>query len=93
MGKLGTSKSSKAHLNLGLICPHSLFHKRDYYKKIKVVVADINRGQSNKGGFKFLDKFKFEQANVHMIMMKVNPSPTGNVGFIKTILLRYYVLY
>ena len=75
--KIGSSKGNVTQLNLGLICPHSMFNKRDYIKKIKSAVDDINTPSKKRKKFKFLEKFQFKFENVHMIMMTVNPSPTG----------------
>ena len=54
-----------------------MFNKRDYIKKIKSAVDDINTPSKKRTKFKFLEKFQFKFENVHMIMMTVNPSPTG----------------
>ena len=75
MGTLGTGKGNEPQLNVGVVHPYSLFNKRKYSQAIMSVVGEINK---QKEEFKFLDKFKFGIANVAMVQMKVNPSPTGN---------------
>ena len=60
---------------MGLILPYSIYKEREYNKAVSTALADLQR--SKRRDFKFLDEFEFSQAQIHRIMMKVNPSPTG----------------
>jgi hypothetical protein len=62
-------------LNLGLILPHSIYNEREYNKAVAQTLTEIQK--TKKVSFKFLQKFEFGQQQVHRIMMKVIPSPTG----------------
>jgi hypothetical protein len=62
-------------LNLGLVLPHSIYKEREYNKAVSKAISDLQR--SKKPELEFLEKFEFGLAQVHRIMMKVNPSPTG----------------
>ena len=62
-------------LNLGLILPHSIYNEREYNKAVAKTIGELQR--SKKPELQFLKKFHFAQAQVHRVMMKVNPSPTG----------------
>ena len=82
MPKLGSSKNNETELNVGLIVPFMTFRKRDYIKSITKAIASINKvpsKHSREDSYTFLKKFDFKFKNVHMEMMKVNPSPTGNI--------------
>ena len=66
-------------LNLGLILPHSIYNEREYNKAVAKTIGELQR--SKKPELQFLKKFHFAQAQVHRVMMKVNPSPTGELPF------------
>ena len=62
-------------INLGLIVPHSTFKDREYNKAVSQSLAqlqDKRRRLTN-----FMKTFTFGHSQVHRIMMKVIPSPTG----------------
>ena len=63
-------------INLGLIVPHSTFNERKYDKAISKSLMDMQK-LKRKGLRNFHNVFNFAHAQVHRIMMKVNPSPTG----------------
>ncbi len=46
-----------------------------YNKAVAQTISELQR--SKRVDFKFLEKFEFASDQVHRIMMKVNPSPTG----------------
>ena len=62
-------------LNVGLILPHSIYNEREYNKAVATTIGELRRAK--KPELRFLQKFHFAQAQVHRVMMKVNPSPTG----------------
>lgn len=73
-------------LNLGLILPHSIYNEREYNKAVTRTISEmqrLQRSKSDKGQkvFTFMDKFAFTHSQVHRIMMKVNPSPTGKFPY------------
>ena len=67
--------SAQPQLNLGLILPHSIYNEREYNKAVAQTLTEIQK--TKKFPFKFLQKFEFGHQQVHRIMMKVIPSPTG----------------
>jgi hypothetical protein len=73
--KAPRTNSNVLALNLGLILPHSIYKEREYNKAVATALSDLQR--SKRKEFKFLDEFEFSQSQIHRIMMKVNPSPTG----------------
>ena len=72
------NQSGLTPLNLGLILPHSIYNEREYNKAVSATLAEMQK--SKRSGFKFMEKFAFSQGQVHRIMMKVNPSPTGKTS-------------
>ena len=81
MKKLGSSKSNETELNVGLIVPHTTLRRREYIRSITGAINNINKvpsKHSREDSYTFLEKFDFKFKNIHMEMMKVNPSPTGN---------------
>jgi hypothetical protein len=73
------AESSQPQLNLGLILPHSIYNEREYNKAVAQTLTEIQK--TKKVAFKFLQKFEFGHQQVHRIMMKVIPSPTGVYNF------------
>lgn len=69
--------SAQPQLNLGLILPHSIYNEREYNKAVAQTLTEIQK--TKKFPFKFLQKFEFGHQQVHRIMMKVIPSPTGEI--------------
>ena len=67
--------STVRSLNVGLILPHSIYNEREYNKAVATTIGELRRAK--KPELRFLRKFHFAQAQVHRVMMKVNPSPTG----------------
>lgn len=57
--------------------PHSIYNEREYNKAVSQSLAELQKLKRKKFS-KFVDKFNFGHKQVHRIMMKVNPSPTGN---------------
>ena len=66
---------AQPQLNLGLILPHSIYNEREYNKAVAQTLTEIQK--TKKFPFKFLQRFEFGHQQVHRIMMKVIPSPTG----------------
>ena len=71
----GRDAAVRRSLNLGLILPHSIYNEREYNKAVAQTIGELQRAK--KPELRFLKKFHFAQAQVHRVMMKVNPSPTG----------------
>ena len=74
-GAGGRDSDAMRSLNLGLILPHSIYNEREYNKAVAKTIGELRRAK--KPELQFLQKFHFAQAQVHRVMMKVNPSPTG----------------
>lgn len=64
-------------LNIGLILPHTNFGVRDYIRAINNAVASLHRSRAMTKGLSFLKKYNFSNKNVHHVLMKLTPSPTG----------------
>lgn len=74
------SKALNQHndsLNIGLILPHTNFGVREYIKAINNAVASLHRSRVMTRGLSFLKKYNFSNKNVHHVLMKLTPSPTG----------------
>lgn len=64
-------------LNIGLILPHTNFGVREYIRAINNAVASLHRSRVMTKGLSFLKKYTFINKNVHHVLMKLTPSPTG----------------
>lgn len=65
----------KEQLNVGVILPHKNFGAREYTRAINSAVAGLHKGRVRALGW--VKERNFSQKNVHMIMMQLTPSPTG----------------
>ncbi len=54
-----------------------MFSERQFIKTVANTMGQLQNPKKNSDGYEFLDKFEFTTSQVHRIMMKVNPSPTG----------------
>ena len=79
------TSSGGQEINLGLIVPHSIYNEREYNKAVSKSLAELQK-QKRKKFSKFVERFSFAHSQVHRIMMKVNPSPTGKLKRV----LQYY---
>ena len=72
--------------------PHSTFNERKYDKEISKSLAEIQK-LKRKSLKNFVKRFNFAHAQVHRIMMKVNPSPTGTYNDCqkRNVLGTYYI--
>lgn len=64
-------------LNIGLILPHTNFGVREYIRAINNAVANLHKSRAMTKGLSFLKKYNFGNKNVHHVLMKLTPSPTG----------------
>ncbi|XP_033340273.1 glutamate ionotropic receptor NMDA type subunit 2 isoform X9 [Megalopta genalis] len=86
IGDAAAHEPSRSHgipnqtINIGLVVPHSNFVVREYKKKLKDVISNLNKGRT-KGKeytkFTFLDKYIFTSDQVRLTMLKLTPSPTA----------------
>lgn len=67
-------------LNIGLILPHTNFGVREYIRAINNAVANLHRSRVMAKGLSFLKKYNFSNKNVHHVLMKLTPSPTGKTS-------------
>lgn len=59
-------------ISVGLLVPYTRFKFREYQRAI-ISAMNIFKGQD----FTLLHSYRFNQNDVHVDMLKVNPSPTG----------------
>ena len=59
-------------LNIGLIVPFSNFLKKSYEKSVGAAVGNVK-----KKGYSWSDVYYLDEDTIHMEMMSINPSPTG----------------
>lgn len=62
-------------LNIGLIVPYTNFGAREYSRAINSALNGLHKSRTRK--FTFFNKISFTSQNVHNVMMKLTPSPTG----------------
>ena len=72
-------------INLGLIVPHSIFKQKLYKKAVSQGLAQIQKSKRRKLT-KFHKTFNFGHSQVHLNMMNVVPSPTGEFARTSTLL-------
>ena len=65
-------------LTIGIIVPHTNFGAREYTKAINRAVGGLYRGRGQPK-LSFLSKYRFTQYDITSVMMKLTPSPTGNL--------------
>ena len=68
----GKIESGKQPLNVGLIVPFSNFLKKNYDKNIGAAVSNIKKNK-----YMWSNTYSLSDAQVHLEMMSINPSPTG----------------
>ena len=68
----GKVESGKRVLNVGLIVPFSNFLRKNYDKNIGAAVSNIKKNK-----YIWSNTFSLSDAQVHLEMMSINPSPTG----------------
>ena len=68
----GKIESGKRALNVGLILPFSNFLKKNYDKNIGAAVSNIKKNK-----YMWSNTYSLSDAQVHLEMMSINPSPTG----------------
>lgn len=61
-------------LNIGLIVPFSNFLKKSYEKSVGAAVGNVK-----KKGYSWSDVYYLDEDTIHMEMMSINPSPTGEI--------------
>ena len=59
-------------LNIGLIVPFSNFLKKSYEKSVGAAVGNVK-----KKGYSWSDVYYLDEDTIHIEMMSINPSPTG----------------
>jgi hypothetical protein len=69
----GNIESGKRALNVGLILPLPNFLKKNYDKNIGAAVSNIEKNK-----YMWSNTFSLSDAQVHLEMMSINPSPTGS---------------
>lgn len=60
-------------LNIGLIVPFSNFLKKSYEKSVGAAVGNVK-----KKGYSWSDVYYLDEDTIHIEMMSINPSPTGD---------------
>ena len=68
----GKIESGNRALNVGLILPFSNFLKKNYDKNIGAAVSNIKKNK-----YMWSNTYSLSDAQVHLEMMSINPSPTG----------------
>ena len=79
----GKIESGKRALNVGLIVPFSNFLKKNYDKNIGAAVSNIKKNK-----YMWSNTYSLSDAQVHLEMMSINPSPTG--GYLTVTILPPY---
>lgn len=68
----GGGPSDAKRLSVGLLLPHTTFKVREYGKAVQMAVMGLRKHELS-----FLSAYRFQLADIHTDMLKVNPSPTG----------------
>ena len=63
-------------LNIGLIVPFSNFLKKSYEKSVGAAVGNVK-----KKGYSWSDVYYLDEDTIHIEMMSINPSPTGDFRY------------
>lgn len=66
----------KQELHVGLLVPHTSFGVREYIRAVNSAILSLQKGRGPR--LKFLDAFEITPKMVHLEMMTLTPSPTGN---------------
>lgn len=77
-GNIGamSAASELPELNIGLIIRHTNFGVREYTKAVKNAIGGLHKSKGHQ--FQFLKKFNFTPHHVHLTLMQLTPTPTGN---------------
>lgn len=70
---------TSSEMTIGLIVPHTNFGRREYTKAVNRTVGSLRKSKGQSKLYSFLDKYNFTQHSVQLSMMRLTPSPTGNV--------------
>jgi hypothetical protein len=68
-------KHKNGNLTIGLILPYTNFGVREYIRATKGTVEKFTKSRGTK--FNFLKTYEFSLYQVHLVMMSLTPSPTG----------------
>jgi len=71
----GDKKHKEGNITVGLILPHTNFGVREYVRSIKEAAEKLTKSRGPK--LNFLKKYEFSPRQVHSVMMRLTPSPTG----------------
>lgn len=63
-------------LSVGLLVPYTTFKVREYSRAVSSAISSLRKQELS-----FLSVYRFQPNDVYTDMLKVNPSPTGNVNF------------
>ena len=69
---LAFGSSDSKRLSVGLLLPHTTFKVREYGKAVQMAMMSLRKQELS-----FLSAYRFQLADIHTDMLKVNPSPTG----------------
>lgn len=70
-------------LNIGLIVRHTNFGVREYTRAVKNAITGLHKNKGHQ--FDFLRRFNFTPHHVHLTLMQLTPTPTGNTFHFKIV--------